>query len=343
MAEVFNYIEQHKGKLLLETMTENPLPETLANNEKEITQEIQEVQQKISLATTDSVAFYQKQLFDANQKMEKLIKIIKTDYPDLATCFYNEDYIDPTEIQNIIEEETLFVSYSFTANQVIIYKIDKNGQKVIEISPKDNLHEDIKRLTQLLESPFLIQEKNRKKFIMVSNRLYKTLIKPLSASLEGKSKLMVVLSGELFYIPFEVLLATKETKAFKELNFLIKDFEINYHYSTTAFHRLQQKTKIIDKSLLAFAPVFENGISINRANRAFDFIIDSLYRSIENNRFVALPNTAKEVKTISEITTSKGGKSTVLLKKAANKKRHIDSITTTTSICTYCDTWFSEL
>ena len=64
---------------------------------------------------------------------------------------------------------------------------------------------------------------------------------------------------------------------------------------------MKQKQTIKNNSFLGFAPVFENGQTIDMASRAADFIVDSLYRSIDNEQFVSLPNTAKEINEITKM------------------------------------------
>jgi CHAT domain-containing protein len=175
------------------------------------------------------------------------------------------------------------------------------------------------QLNNYLKNPFLIQQANREKFINLSNELYQLLIQPIAKELENKSKLIIIPEKELFHLPFEVLLASNETKPFHELDFLIKGFDISYQYSTTIYQQLKSKPTIKDKSLLAFAPVFEDGQTISTASRSMDFIVDSLYRSIENDKFIGLPNTKKEVETIAKNIRKNGGQTTILLNKKATK------------------------
>ena len=81
-------------------------------------------------------------------------------------------------------------------------------------------------------------------FIEHSNRLYKILIEPVYDDLTDK-KLVIVPSGLLGYLPFEILV--KPNSEYKELeyaslNYLLKEFPISYSYSST----------------LRFSPFFNN-------------------------------------------------------------------------------------
>ena len=73
--------------------------------------------------------------------------------------------------------------------------------------------------------------------------------------------------------------------------------------------------------MFAFAPVFSKGEELTEASRSLDFMVDSVYRSIENFEFVALPSTKKEVNAIAKLVKSKDGEAHVLLSKNATKNK----------------------
>ena len=88
---------------------------------------------------------------------------------------------------------------------------------------------------------------------------------------------------------------------------------------------MQKQPKIKDKSFFGLAPVFENGLALNEQTRAFSFMVDSLYRSIDNSELQALPNTRIEVMTISNLLPSTVTNK-VLLNRAATKEAAINAI-----------------
>ena len=51
-----------------------------------------------------------------------------------------------------------------------------------------------------------MQDKNRLKFISISNQLYEKLIQPIAQEIQSKKQLLIIPEKNLFYIPFELLL-----------------------------------------------------------------------------------------------------------------------------------------
>ncbi len=324
LENLFKAVEGLKGMLLLETLTPSMLPDSVFATEERLVHQVRQYEQQIETVEKDSVNFYQTALFNASVDLEKFYNITNEQYPKEMTNFYNRKYTTTDILKTDLSQQTLLVEYSFvkgkTSYFLYIYTISKSNKNIFKIEVDELFLEKISTLNDLLQNPFLIQQVNREKFIQLSHELYQVLIAPIVKELGDKTQLIIIPEGKLFYLPFEVLLATNEIKPFEELDFLIKDFDISYQYSATIYHQLKQKTAIKDKSFLAFAPVFENGQTINSANRSLDFMVDSLYESIDNDKFISLPHTQKEVERIAKIITKNNGNANVLLKEKATKK-----------------------
>jgi CHAT domain-containing protein len=325
LEQIFSYMERFKGKLLLEYFTENPLPTDLAETEYTITKNISDYKQKIALATADSLPLFEKKLFDESQKMEKFIQTVSENHPEHANFFYNKNYTSAGTLQNTLDDNTAFVSYIITGNKLVIYLINNDKQERFEINIEDNFYEKISQYIQLLENPLLVQTKKRNQFIQLSHQLYQDLLQPLEAYIKDKKSLIISPNNDLFNLPFETLLASNKEKSFLHLNFLLKQFAISYQYSATTYQRLQKQSKIKDKSFIGFAPIFENGLALNEQTRALSFVVDSLYRSIDNNKLQSLPNTKIEIVTISNLLPSTVTNK-VLLNKTATKKAAISAM-----------------
>jgi CHAT domain-containing protein/tetratricopeptide (TPR) repeat protein len=321
---MLKFVEKQKSIQLLKTLSLSSLPKDIYLEEQKLSKSIQLNGQQLDLMTArneaDSILYYQNALFDVSQQMELLVKKINQNHPKEADNFYPSKYPVFKNIQKELSDKTLLIEYSKYNNVhyiMVMSAMDKNVYKV----ENKGLKAKVERLNQLIQSPVSFQKIIRDEFIDVSHELYKTLIQPIESELEGKTKIMIVLEGQLFHLPFELLLKSNEKKPYHELDFLIKKYEINYHYSATAFLKLQEKKTVKDNSLLAFAPIFSKGDELTTASRSLDFMVDSVYRSIENFEFIALPSTKKEVRAIAKLVKSNDGKANVLLSKNATKNK----------------------
>jgi CHAT domain-containing protein len=325
LSSVFSVMEERKSKLLLETLTPSKLPDSLLAQQETLVNQLRTSEQQVDLTTKDSLDYYQTILFDANTQLETFLVMIDENYPKQASNFYNIQYATLAEIQSNLEKETVMIEYNliklFNKDYLYLYLISTSNAKMFVVPVPVDFSDKISQLNKLTKSPFLLQQANREQFITLSNELYQVLIEPIIQELDNKSKLIIIPEGELFYLPFEILLSTNDKKPFEDLDFLIKDFDITYQYSATIYQQLKSKPAIENKSLLAFAPVFEQGQSISTANRSLDFMVDSLYQSISNDKFIGLPNTKKEVETIAETIIKNKGIATVLLADKATKSQ----------------------
>ncbi len=270
----------------------------------------------------DSIEFYKKDLLDITQRMERYLGEVEVNFTNEIHTFSHVRHASLVETQKQLSKETLLIEYidAKSIGKQFIFTIGQSEKNIYE-SDGENLITNIKKLDELIQDRFAFQKPTRNEFIEVSHELYKTLIEPIEAELEGKTKLMIVVEGQLFHLPFELLLKSKEKKPYHKLDFLIKKYEVNYHYSATTFLKLKEKATIKNHSLLAFAPVFSKGEKMTNGTRSLDFMVDSLYKSIENFEFVALPNTKKEVKAIAKLVKSNNGKTMVLLRENATKDK----------------------
>ncbi len=323
--KAFENMERQKAMQLLETLTPSFLPKAYAKEEKRLIIQKRKYEQKMDFVTSDSLVYYQNLYFDTTLKIDSFLKKITKKFPKKVSNFYNVNYTKVEEIQATLREESLVIEYAYhkgkELNNLYIFLISKTDKKIIKVEIDDTFLDNINALNKLLKNPFLIQLKHRKQFINTSNKLYQVLIQPIQKELENKSQLIIIPQSDLFYIPFEVLLPSTTIRPFHELNFLVKDFDISYQYSATIYQQLKLKPAIRDKSLLAFAPVFDNNSIISTTNRSSDFMVDSLYQSIEKNKFISLPNSKKEVEGIAQIIKKNSGKTHVLLKEKATKQQ----------------------
>lgn len=226
-------LERKKSAVLLDVITPSELPETLIEKEALLVNQKNDFLLKINLTENkDSLYFYQQELYRVNETLEELVaEIIKT-YPN-HRGFYEKNFVSLADIQTNLDESTLFIEYTLNPDELFIFAVSKTTHQIKKVAIEKSVFRDINLLNELLKNPLLIQKQKRAEFISVSHRLYQQLILPIASELEGKKQLTIVVDNQLFYLPFEVLMASDEVKPFEDLAYLIKDFDINYQYLST--------------------------------------------------------------------------------------------------------------
>lgn len=313
---LFKTTERYKALTLLETVIPQELPKAVAAQEQGLVSAIWQLEQKITSlkgSSEDSLNYYQKQLTEATYRLEKFQVKLLEDYPKHALASYYFRPISIIDIQKKLPQQSLWIEYAYdkTSTVLYIYAISSTTATLQTIPMDSDFFSDIQQMQVLLKDRLLMQTSKQKSFITTSHRLYQKLLLPIEAALEGVENLYIVPEQVLFNLPFEVLLSDNTIKPYESLDYMIRDYAMGYHYSATTFFTLKSRKTVKDKSLLAFAPVFNNSASVANRSRSLNLLQDSMYQSVERNQFVPLPNSKEEVETIHQLVVS--DKSTVIL------------------------------
>lgn len=280
---------------------------------------------KIADEVTSVVHIRDELLFPLKLEYEELQKSIKASIPKNKNDFSNWEKTSIKEIQEHLSEETLFIEYAIHdheggKNDIYILCASSDGElNIREVAIEANISEQIYQFQKLLQSHNLVRADRRRKFIQLSHAIYQQFIQPIEDQLQGKNKIVIIGEGMTNYVPFDVLLSSSADKAYQELDFMVKDFEISYHYSANLFLQLQQKKPDYGNDLLAFAPVFQKEgdetLAYLETNRTF--FPDSVFRSLKDGKFQPLLYSKQEVETISNLFGE--SQNTILLHANANE------------------------
>lgn len=205
---------------------------------------------------TDSLKLYnlQKTVFDLTEQYEKLIGEIETKYPSYYKLKYQTNIFSSSAIQEQITGNSVLINYFVGDSSIYLAVISKEKYEVIAV----NKPQDFEQLVKGFYSSILKSETDR--YLNSANRLSELLIKPVASEILNKTKLIIIPHDALFKVPFEALFTytqNPKSKDFTKLNYLIKDFDIVYHYSATLFVDSQKEKKHnASKNFIGFAPVF---------------------------------------------------------------------------------------
>lgn len=157
------------------------------------------------------------------------------------------------------------LEYFMGEKYIFMYAISKEKQRVYRLAKEAATLEQIEGLIRgLKEKDFALYTENA--FL-----LYLKLLDPVVGDFPEKKKLVLIPDGILSYIPFESLIShpVEPLSTYKNLAYLIKDFDISYHYSASlmAFNSRSKESAIsqapAESPFVGFAPEFkENNLPL---------------------------------------------------------------------------------
>lgn len=312
------------------------LPEQVLEEEKKHTQLLAAYEEQLLTALNQNDtqrinSIRNHDLFYAKLDYEKFLNKLHESYPEYFELKYDITKVSIEQIQAVLKEDEIYVDYHIIEepNEILTFIVDKTkGLSIYNTQYDAQKLEDAANFNKLLRSYLLGRADKKRHFIKLSHQFYQLLVQPLEKHLIGKRKM--ILTGENFthYIPFEVLLTSNKNEPFNEMDFLIKELEISYHYSAPLYLKAQKQEQSFSNDLLAFAPVFEDQTNQTASLRNIPSI-DTTLRSIdEDGKFRPLLHTQLEVENIVKLFQQKtpDNKTTILLRNDATEGNLKDAL-----------------
>ncbi|MGB1207013.1 MAG: CHAT domain-containing protein [Chitinophagales bacterium] len=240
---------------------EQILRKDLTNLDKHINNE----KSKGEKADGNKIKQFQERHFSLNQQYQTFVSQLENEYTEYYNLKYRIKSVSISDLQNILGVNTYLISYFIGERDIIIFSIQKNKFSVKKITQPSHF-------TQLIEDfNETIEDVSRKAFIGYAYSLYELLLQPilgnalpndnLVSETEINKNLIIIPDDELAHVPFEPFLCQKMKKQtpYTTLPYLIKYFNISYHYSATLFYytsKRQATRSFLTESFIGFAPVY---------------------------------------------------------------------------------------
>ena len=240
--------------------------------------------------------------------------------------------IQYTQIQSLLDENTLFVEYVFSEDKSYAWFIAKDKFEIYELSINlQKLEELVKNYRAILMKPKL-STGELATHIQLGQELFKILLSPMENEiLEGKN-LIVVPDGPLYYLPFETLIFPQDHKPeadhqdIQGIPYLITKTPIDYFHSGAVMVSMMKKSESGSKiekgqyDIVAFGdPVYSS------AEKSKETEVDK--RGFYENRginFERLTYSSQEVENIAKIFNLDPSSECINLREKANEKRVYD-------------------
>ncbi len=357
----FDFSEQSKSILLLsslkdtEAKTAANIPEDLLKKEKQVKIELNYLDKSITTQEAkgnqkdeELLSKFQSQHFDYKQQYDELIEQFESDYPEYYRLKYAVETATVEEVQNYLNTQTSPLPPSkgeFSA--LISYHIAEDFIYIFTITPRfrGELSNDyqIQTVEKPTNFPQLIADfkdaialGDIDEYMDSASILFDLLLLPILEGIPNTSKLIIIPHNELTTLSFDALIDTRKMKEeerakisadcdFAALPYLVKDYDISYHYSATMLlHSVARQEQAAPKpaSFVGFAPVSFDGSEDTQLALASSRGQTKVMRSNRagEKALATLPNTANEVKEVFNLFEAQALEAEAFLYASANKE-----------------------
>lgn len=284
--KAFSFSEKSKSAMLLSSIQNNnalktsDLPKNLLELDQNLNEEINAINKQLfderqkTKTNRKKLSFFENRLVTLLQKHDSLVKELEQNHKKYYALKYDLSIIDFDDLNRKLSNKEALIEYQLFDSVLYIFTIRNKKLFTKRLIVDSSFYESLKYITQLKNADLCIQTRSDfNEFTKHSNNLYNYLINPISKLINDK-KLIIIPSGLLGYLPFELLVnpegIVKELD-YKNLNYLIKECPISYAYSSTLrfspyFNNPAYKTNL---SILYMSPEYnsdfrnEEGVVLN--------------------------------------------------------------------------------
>jgi CHAT domain-containing protein/Tfp pilus assembly protein PilF len=151
--------------------------------------------------------------------------------------------------------DTALLEYALGEERSFLFVVTREGLSSYVLPPAGRIAGQVRRLRTALERESLL---TRGAYLESSRQLYQDLVAPAAAALAGKTELVVVPDGALYYVPFEALLMEDAGgRSSTDLPYLVRRYAVSYVPSASVLAGLRMpraEPAAGRKRLAAFAP-----------------------------------------------------------------------------------------
>lgn len=285
-------------------------PDSILVKEKELMASIHHYEGQIQQAREENDpssagVYLNDSLFHAKRGYESLVYQMEKNHPMYQKSKFQ---FNPTTLQEVREElraDEVVVEYTGDLSSIGAYIITMDQTPelkwLVSMEPAKikKVFDTAKNLSQLLQNSIMQRKSSREKMVAWSHELYQFFIQPIEEKLAGKKKLVIIGDGATNIIPFEVLLPSDKVKPFDSLDYLIKTYEVSYHYSSTLFMASRKNRAEASSGLYAFAPVYDEQDIAATTNTLKNYAANNALRAFDQDgNYAPLPESEREVKHI---------------------------------------------
>jgi len=178
---------------------------------------------------------------------------------------YNTSVASIDDVLNIAGNRGNYINYIFTDSVIYTFIINKKHREIVAIYPDSSLHRSVADFRGLLQVAVMAGGTRSafNSYVTLGNYLYSLLFEPIEKYLIS-DKIIISPDNVLTYIPFEALVRTRDLREdllYRELDFLIRDYDISYTYSATMSAETNKNDRSFRNRAIAFAPEYSTPVN----------------------------------------------------------------------------------
>ncbi len=317
----FRFAEKSKAILLLHevkhlgAMLSADIPEAVLAEEKQLIRRLNKLEKNAAEKDT-------KEQFDLRRKLEQLIENLEQEHPDYHQLKYSTESASPATLQQELTDKQTIISYFIGEEKGFYFNISKAGLKMGRLEKPKIIEEKVAVFNALVTDVMA----DSAAYSHAAHWLYEQLIEPALGNSPAEH-LIILPDGALSQLPFEALInrADKQANDFHELSYLIREYEVTYHFSATLWQygRMKIIPQKYERSFAGFAPTYSGELSPDQDRSGH-------YRVCENEAGLCyeLPYAKEEITEIARLFGTK--KTALYLNEAASKAAFLNQQTAST-------------
>jgi CHAT domain-containing protein len=216
----FSFSERGKALILHEAL-ENArvrhfagIPDRLLDDGKRLQKDLTSLLNKSEWiqrrADSASSSALRRAILDKNWKIDQLEDSLANFNPQFYNLSYRSRLTSSSEVQSVLDSGTCLVEYSIGRTSLYSLVVRKHSFDLVKLDRPRNLDSLAKSLRHALRTM------NDPSYLSAARELYSDLIQPIEKYLSGARRLVIIPDGDLYYLPFEVLLSTDIHRASKD-------------------------------------------------------------------------------------------------------------------------------
>lgn len=258
-------------------------------------------------------------LFKQEIAYQEMLADLERNYPRYYHLKYTRETSTFEQLQKELDEDTALLEYYYNEGPIYVFIVTGDQFDVVVLEKTESVIDLVDKMHKAIRT---IDTFN---FARISHELYRNLFTALEEKLSGKKRLICIPHGTLYKLSFEALLTEKaaDRRNFSKLDYLIKQYTIDYHYSATLSQNSGHQIVSSTPSFLGIAPVFCDSLSSRQhlATRKADRVRGN---DMNGYNFPQLEYSEQEVDQIADLYQKQGYPTLVLTHDNALKNRFIE-------------------